>query len=355
MTTTITYGTGWADDCDATTNYVTTIRIVLAAAGYVDCVAGDIGKAVTDDAAGIGNLVSYDNTNRYWFVASTSLVVDGSVMAITAGTGAGTSAAGSSFAPNVTCNGDAFTLYGTLDDASDEYFYIARDLTGISSVYRSVASYPKLTVRFKTSAANAGLQAKVIVGYDDGDTDTFTLGYSQDWKVTTNDLQAAHTVSTIKFVADDNPDATAAGLFYVYFDYAFQHAGTFTFPHVNTVTVNVPSKIAQLEIPGRDGDILQHLGMKTAEITVNISIVEGETWRSDSAYPEFDYLLTAISTDTWSYFTNSRPLIRCQVMFKNFTWETDEDGRMVLNLHFLVYKRGSYSLFSDYSWIWGRA
>ena len=65
--------------------------ITLVAAGYVDCVAGDIGKQVTDDAVQIGVLLGYNNTSREWWVDATTIVASASVMAIVAGTGAGTS------------------------------------------------------------------------------------------------------------------------------------------------------------------------------------------------------------------------------------------------------------------------
>lgn len=65
--------------------------ITLVAAGYVSCVAGDIGKQVKDDGTEIGALLGYNNTTREWWIDATTIVVSGSAMTITAGTGAGTS------------------------------------------------------------------------------------------------------------------------------------------------------------------------------------------------------------------------------------------------------------------------
>jgi len=65
--------------------------ITLIAAGYVNCVAGDIGKQVQDDAAEIGALLGYNNTTREWWIDTALAVISGSAMTITAGTGAGTS------------------------------------------------------------------------------------------------------------------------------------------------------------------------------------------------------------------------------------------------------------------------
>jgi len=65
--------------------------ITLLAAGYVSCIAGDIGKVVKDDGVALTALLGYDNTLRKWWISSDAIVVTGSVMTITAGTGAGTS------------------------------------------------------------------------------------------------------------------------------------------------------------------------------------------------------------------------------------------------------------------------
>lgn len=63
--------------------------IILLAAGYTDCVPGDIGKQVKDDGGEIGLLKAYDNALRRWFIDTALTIVSGSAMTITAGTGAG--------------------------------------------------------------------------------------------------------------------------------------------------------------------------------------------------------------------------------------------------------------------------
>lgn len=64
--------------------------LTLLSAGYVSCVASDIGKQVKDDGDEVGVLLAYDNTNRIWSVYSTTIIADASVITITGGTGAGT-------------------------------------------------------------------------------------------------------------------------------------------------------------------------------------------------------------------------------------------------------------------------
>lgn len=64
--------------------------IILLAAGYIDCVPGDIGKQVKDGGVAIGLLKSYDNTLRRWFIDTAEVVANGSNMTIADGTGEGT-------------------------------------------------------------------------------------------------------------------------------------------------------------------------------------------------------------------------------------------------------------------------
>jgi hypothetical protein len=70
--------------------YQPTEKVTLDATGYVDCVETDIGKMVQEDGADTGILLSYDNTNRFWFVNYYGVISATHSMTITGGTGAGT-------------------------------------------------------------------------------------------------------------------------------------------------------------------------------------------------------------------------------------------------------------------------
>ncbi len=86
-----------------------TKTITLLLAGYVSCVAGDVGKPVTDDGVTIGTLASYDNVARTWVITTSLPIATGSVMAITGGTGAGTTT-GASTGTTVRWSVDAVSL-----------------------------------------------------------------------------------------------------------------------------------------------------------------------------------------------------------------------------------------------------
>lgn len=83
-----------------TNGYNNAIRVLsFAAGGYVNAVAGDIGKAVVGGSTGdTGKLLDYDNTARKWWVrmdAADDLFDTNEAITITTGTGAGTTSGAS--------------------------------------------------------------------------------------------------------------------------------------------------------------------------------------------------------------------------------------------------------------------
>ncbi len=88
---------------------------------YTNAVASDLGKQVTDDSSEVGALLDYDNVAQKWFIRTTSTIADNSVMAITAGTGAG-DASGASVNTGETVFANPYTL-GTLEGSPQLYIY----------------------------------------------------------------------------------------------------------------------------------------------------------------------------------------------------------------------------------------
>lgn len=74
---------------DAATYTDGVYRITLQAGGYVNAVAGDIGKTVTDGTR-TGTLLAFNNTTRKWWVRRGSGTAWAGALTITSGTGAGT-------------------------------------------------------------------------------------------------------------------------------------------------------------------------------------------------------------------------------------------------------------------------
>jgi hypothetical protein len=71
-------------------------ELSFVVAGYVNCVAGDIGKPVVGTISGdTGTLTDYNNTDKTWVIATTDAFDIAEGITITGGTGAGTTSGGS--------------------------------------------------------------------------------------------------------------------------------------------------------------------------------------------------------------------------------------------------------------------
>lgn len=249
----------------------------------------------------------------------------------------------------LTSDGDVFTITGTGDNApaNDEYVVYERNVTDFSTTV-----YTKCLVRWKTSVASNGLQAEIkFIDSGAATFDATVLGFSTTWVTTTINLTAGKTLDKIQILANDNPDSWT-GTAYVYFDFIMFCKGVFPFPHVapGGIRVDLPMKLAELEIPGRGGDIIQRLGMKSPEITLTGEILKGETWESSASVPHFDYLLIGLRKDAWAWFTCDHPRIKCKVIYKHFTFNaesTNSDAELSWQLTLKVY---SLSNLEDANW-----
>lgn len=101
-------------------------KITLISSGYVNCVAGDIGKMVNTDGVDFGILLDYNNATREWWVRRDSAVGSDadSVITIDSGTGNGTQISSATVTgENLWAN--IYTL-GTIHDESNVRVYVVQ-------------------------------------------------------------------------------------------------------------------------------------------------------------------------------------------------------------------------------------
>ena len=153
------YGTAWQAN---------KMLVTMEAAGYTNCVAGDVGKVVNDDGVGIGILCAYNNTTRVWTVCTYNFAQPAAASAFTiaAGTGVGTTvAAAPTRAPERQQNVKTITLPRLqLDGAGALVVYLTAD--GLSTGTALFAKTPC-----------------VLIGQDSATVPTKSL--SADWKTLT--------------------------------------------------------------------------------------------------------------------------------------------------------------------------
>jgi hypothetical protein len=211
-------------------------------------------------------------------------------------------------------NGDYFKISGTCDSAANEYAYYEKDITDISTTL-----YPVLLVRWKTSEAANGLQARITAWYNDATFTDTVLGFSTIWKTTIIDLAAVKTLDKIRIYADDNPNTIAAGTFYVYFDFILVCQGIFTWPFVsdginldgwnNNQYLKILSKVGnQTQWISADDSTLQVAGdIDTTGVDAAGVPVVGEGWHGRWTTHDaeaFYQILHYGFGDPWQWFTS---------------------------------------------------
>jgi hypothetical protein len=130
--------------------------LVLKSAAYVSCVAGDIGKVVTDDAASIGVLYDYNNTTRTWTITANNTIAANSVMAITSGTGAGTANA----------NSDVIAIYCTIAQVKERLLIPTTNTTYNTDIESASAEASRLIDIYLTPYVTVPLTSPTAqIGY----------------------------------------------------------------------------------------------------------------------------------------------------------------------------------------------
>jgi len=120
---------------DAATYTNGVYRMTHQAGGYTNCVAGDIGKTVTDGTRN-GVLLAYNNTTREWYVRRGTGTAWTGACTITAGTGAGTITGSVLTGEDIWAN---FYTLGTVE--SDAVVYWLQGSTAIAALGGTALSY----------------------------------------------------------------------------------------------------------------------------------------------------------------------------------------------------------------------
>jgi len=166
---------------------------------------------------------------------------------------------------------DWFKITGTAS-AADKFTYWEYDFSNIDA-----STYKKWIVRGKTSEPANGLGLKVEIVYANpsgteilfGSTPQFTT-LMKVWKGTITNSGSATQIDKIRLYAVSDAACSAKS---VYYDFAFLHAETFTFPNVaNGLDFQLPPRYAILTPPGRVGDITQNLGTESAMVHASCNL-----------------------------------------------------------------------------------
>jgi hypothetical protein len=193
--------------------------------------------------------------------------------------------------------GDYLKLVGTCDNVADEYALYRRNITNIST-----DTYKYALVRFKTSHASNGCQARVDFKFTVG-TQSVDLGYSQTWKTTLITLTPAKTLDQIDLFADDEPNTVAAGDFEVWYDFVLVYEDTWSLPKCNVNLFLPKPRKPLLDIWGRDGGIEQSGGGGKARVHLWEDMTRETTgWGTPKGQRLYQWN-HELSTDLWQWLT----------------------------------------------------
>ncbi len=198
-----------------TSGYDNEIHTLVLDGTYTSCISTDIGKTVTDDSTGVGELLDYDNTAQKWWIriGSATVIADNSVMAITSGTGAGTALGASVEGETIFAN--PYTL-GTLEGTPA--IYVFQNGEKITSWWAD----GHFDILIKVREASVDIDSKAITVfcrtwtdlYDNFEITLTTAGQNAVPLGTSNDLNNQSTVGDV----EDLTDGTTAT---VAIDFAF--------------------------------------------------------------------------------------------------------------------------------------
>jgi len=250
--------------------------------------------------------------------------------------------------------GDIIQLEGTCNDAGDEFCYVENTTPSFTTT-----SYNKYVLRYKTSVAEEGLSAYALIEFDDATTQTILASgtFSTRWAYTSGTITASKTVDKIRLYAQDNPNSVDSGTYQVWYDFILLCENIFTFPKVHQdgrtggLELRVEPRYADIEIPGRVGDISQYLGMSSPSITLSGDMGSGIGWGTPYGKNLYEVALEAC-TDPCQWFTSD--LVNCKVtprplVIEEVPGKTKRVWSWELRHHSL--SRGSESTWNDRQWL----
>jgi hypothetical protein len=359
-------------DGDSTANWTAVEQLTMAAAGYVACVAGDIGLMVHDDGADLGYLQDYDNATRTWWVASGTVPVNGSVMLVDGGSGGGGGTtlfeiASSKYLHGFTTDvwySDYLHLYSTASDNGDCSFatYYTHISGGGSNISTSVGPTTgvsrNILVRYKTSVAAAGLGLAVKLVYSDGTTEwafgtDTTPKYSIGYTTETYTITSNKTLDHVRLYAKSEKATNSE---YILVDFLLVCQGIFTWPFVSGgVELEGFNNNQYLKIPSKVGNATQYLGADDSTIRVYGDIdstgtnaagvpLVGEGWHGRWTAHDaeaFYQILHYAFGDPWQWFTSDVASLKVTLDRMRISQAKTDENLLSYELDMHEYRLGS--------------
>lgn len=202
----------------------------------------------------------------------------------------------------LTVDSGDFFLINVTNAVGNKIVYYEKDITNISTT-----AFPKLAVQYKT----AGPNFKIVFIFTDGTQTILDETTSSTWLIASLDVTPEKILDKIRIYATN-----AIGSVYINFLIV---ANQFTIPSWKVLDLVTSKKIARLQIPGKDGDIIQDFGLASPEIIMRGDMMSGEAWGTPPGEPLY-YVIR--DDEPWQLFTSDK--INCKLKPTHFTVSQDE-------------------------------
>ena len=245
--------------------------------------------------------------------------------------------------------GDYFQIEGTCAGAGNEATYFAYSF--VPAEQFSTDDYPNYLIRYKTSAPSDGVGAAVKANFTIGTQyllgEAFIPEFSANWTLKSGTLDAGKTMSRVDLIANDYPDTVAAGTFQVYFDFILFYKDTFTFPKSNVILFLPKPNIANIPIPGREGEILQNLGSEKARVHLWEEMMRESTWGTPKGQ-WFYKIAHEMGGDLWQWLTLPSHSCKFKATFDTAPEILFENGKLTFDLWLKEYKLADAAAMETY-------
>jgi hypothetical protein len=177
----------------------------------------------------------------------------------------------------------------------------------------STTTYPKLIIRHKdTGNLGSNPIGQVLVIYGDLTTSTFNLTSSTSFIAETFTLTTGKTLSQIQ--VEIVATGSLSGTFTMNVDFLFAFKETLTLPAASQpLQLPLLRRIADLQIPSREGSVLQDLGSPSPQVEVGGTLITTSSPNNYTGDQWWDVLVGVWLEANWQWFASDRVAYKYQI------------------------------------------
>ena len=183
----------------------------------------------------------------------------------------------------------------------------------------TTAAYTRVLIRHKDNFGSSGLGAQLQITYTDSFADAFVLTNSATWITETFNLTSGHTLSNGGASLVDQfwyhqSGGAVSGTFTENIDFIFICKEVLTLPAASQpLQLPLLRRVADLQIPSREGSVLQDLGSPSPQIEVGGTLITTSSPNNYTGDQWWDVLVGVWLEANWQWFASDRVAYKYQI------------------------------------------